>query len=236
MPATPAYTTIKYENRSDLKGGSATRIVTCAWADREAVRTAFVFEDDPDDVNLRGMSGVINPLNNDCATGTAVIEIVYAPVPFVNMRRTDAAFRFRIEASNESFLVNGAYQWPDGKPLANKVVLPMRHVARAKAVLYGSRSSFSLGDWTDYFDKVNSDVFLGAPVGTLLFKSVAASDRQDARTSALVYDVELHIHFRAEIWNKFWREETGKFEELTLIGGTDKMYAEIAFAGLLTAP
>ena len=150
--------------------------------------------------------------------------------------QVDKAFKWRLQLAGEAVTVKGAYQWPDGTPLTNSDVLPAIQFAVVDFVLYGTRSAFTLATYADKVDHINSDSFLGAPAGTILFRTMEVEQRQ-LLDGTIVFPEQLHLLWRPKGWNKFYRAQTGQFEELQLTSDTSKkVYEATALAGLLSAP
>jgi hypothetical protein len=115
----------------------------------------------------------------------------------------------------------------------------LRRWSLTEIILYGTRTSINLATFDAYEDKVNSDVFLGASAGKVLFETATAEPRQKAKSSDILISVEVHLVRRSIEWNKDWNVDTGEYQTPVIAfgdnSGKTKLEA-VAFAPLLQAP
>jgi hypothetical protein len=238
---TPAYNYLSYKNHKDMKGGSSsTSQIICKWSDRAAVRDSFIAGLDPRDSSLKVQSADYEDLDEGVADANpdkrAKILVQCVPIPVVEASDVNKPWQWRFQTGDMTFTVGGHVYWEDGTTVdsTNVHVLPVKSFTSGELVLFGSKSTFDLSTYDALKDTVNSDVFVGAPAGTLRYKSVRRSPRYDAKSGAMVSDLEVLLGYLAAGWNQFWREDTGEMATAySDAEGHDTIYTPAAYGTAL---
>jgi hypothetical protein len=154
-------------------------------------------------------------------------------VPEEDTTETDGLMRIRYESASEYVTISGKATWAtDNEPIAeNKNILPLLQIPQTRVVVYGRKSSFSMGTYNTYEGKVNSAAWEGAAAETVLFESYTASQKYLGDGST-VWDIELVLLYKPSGWNNFYRESTGQFEAFEI--NSSDPYTGTSYSGLLS--
>lgn len=162
------------------------------------------------------------------------LVVDYVPRLSIEALTVDLPLKWRLEVAGQTVTVAGNLKWAsDNAPFLKRGALPVKRFSLVKIVLYGMRSSFNLSDYRDLIDHVNSDTFLGAAAGTVLFESIQASQKMLLEGN-IIYQVEFHLTYRPFGWNKVWRDYPFQVDELVNMDGS-KIYPLAALSPLLNA-
>ena len=171
---------------------------------------------------------------DDWTCGKMQLVADYVPRLSIEALTVDLPLKWRMEVAGQTVTVAGNLKWlSDGEPFLKRGALPVKRFSLVKIVLYGMRSSFDLGDYEELLDHVNSDTFLGAAAGTVLFESAQVAQKM-LLEGTIIYQVELHLTYRPFGWNKVWRDYPFQVDELVNMDGS-KVYPEAALSPLLNA-
>lgn len=205
-------------------------------ADLASDRTALLRAVDALDSTLMCASVASELLNKDYATGKVELTASFIPAWRLNAMIPNSNWRRRIVQGAESFtfvpLKGAKAKWASGKAIRNRNILPLMTVAVDQITLFGTRTTVDLSTWASYQNKVNSDTFLGATAGFVLFKGASADPRQ-LEDGTMTNDVQLHLARRYIEWNKDYNEDTGAWE-VVYPDGTNPKFGSVAMSGLGT--
>jgi hypothetical protein len=228
---------ISYENTGSSIGKcEAQGTWWCDWEDRIDARAQILHAPDPFDSSLACEKVSFKPKDGDWACGKAELAATFVSHQMIAQKDPTAAFKWRLDYSNEAFTISSkGWKWASGAEIKNTDIKPVKELSFTDIVLYGSRTAISLATYDTYDDHINSDVFLGAAIGTVLFKTATAQPRPLSDGSEVV-DVEVRLRRRSIPWNQLWNEDTAAWEEIVKTVGGGKVYGSTAFAPLLAAP
>ena len=230
---------IYYKANPTIIGKStSTRSYVCDFTERDTVLASLLGSVDEDDAFLMCFEAPWDHLGNDPACGKIRIDAQYGPLADVVAKTPDLPFKFKVSFKSETFTISGeGWVWDTGDlPILNKNVLPNETVYTGELVLFGCRSSVDFSTFTPWQGKINSDVFLGAPPGYLLFLGADIQPRMIGAVEVL--DVEVHIMYKAPGFNYFWNEDQTGWDKIVKLNvfsaESGFLYEEVAFASLLT--
>lgn len=196
-----------------LKGDNSSQVTqTCDIEEWPAIVNAYLGQPDPVFPNLACKSIQIGALpGSDLSNRTVRLLMDYAPKLSIDAMTIDMPFKFRVDVCSECVTINGGYYWQKddgtkGDPFLNRRILPVRRFAMAKYVLFGTKSVFDLGTFSDLIDHVNNAEWNGAEAETVFFES-ASVQMQLLLDGTIVYPMELHLIHKPSGWNKFFRED-----------------------------
>ena len=91
---------------------------------------------------------------------------------------------------SESFTLDPQWwKWQENGKIIDAKKSLLKRVSLAGITLYGTRSQIDLSTFDVYEDKVNSDVFLGAQPGHVLFESASAQPKQQQQSRTILREV-----------------------------------------------
>jgi hypothetical protein len=237
----------KYTRDDDgPKGSSRSQmIIHCTLADSGLVAAAFlanggVYDDHTGDLTLRCQHVHVEALGSDEATAEAVLTCEFWSANKAEATTPDQPFKMRLGWRSEAVILDPIqWKWLEtGKDLAKQQPLLM-HVHLTDIILYGCRSQLDLATYEAYEDTVNSDVFKGAAAGKVKYESGSANERQEGKSTRILWDVELHLTKRSVSWNQDYdgrAEPPGWHTPVQKTDGSTKKLTAVAYAPLLRAP
>ena len=242
MPSSIEFT--RYTNDKDVLGFNGSEYEgVCAIADLYAVYSTMIRSYDGEDLGSYPGGSALNLLKcktfhwgwfkNDPLTGKAEFTAKYIPAWKIEIELPGFPFRRRIEFGSQSFTLTGKQaKWQDtGDIIANANIQPLLTVAVDHITLFGTKTPVDLSTYAGFENRVNSDAYLGIPVGCGLFLGAGANNKM-LDDGTIVDDVEIRIDARAIPWNKDYRESDGTWQTV-LINGNPK-FGSIAFSGIPT--
>lgn len=254
MPGTPgfpdSYDFLKYENKRSDDGSSTSTFYfmvgtgttaghTTGMDDLNSVRTTYMESVDAFDTSLRCADFSFKYFKDDPKTGKYECEAKFIPFWKLLQLKPNQPMRVRINYSTQTITLKSTqWTWNSGAPVLNANVSPFLTIPIDEITLFGARTgtstngSMDLTIYDTYRNKVNSDTFLGAAPGQVLFKSASASPRQ-LSDGTLTNDVEIRVDRRAIEWNMFFNETTGLWEVMKDPSG-NPMFGPVSFVSLLT--
>lgn len=246
MPAPSSLTQITgWRSLVSVDGNSTTTSVwTCDLSEIAASRLYLLASAAADSYDVTGLLKCMSVEvrygtgnSDDPAGGKAILTANYVPAWKVDSYSTAQAFKIRYAWGSESFTfgVKGPKAiWSDGKPILNRSILPLKTLATCDITLFGVRTAGDLTTYASYANKVNSDTFLGASAGLVIFSGATMTPMQlSDGTNADRHEVNLK--WREIEWNKDYREEDGTWATPWPDGANPK-FASTALAGLYATP
>jgi hypothetical protein len=235
-----------YKAQTTITGnsGSTYRFLTPwtgDWSDMLATKLSYLRAYDAHDMTLQCDSVSVDYLGDDPNSNQGIISVHCMPAWKLALLVPNSVFRLKRRAGSESFTIHTPLtattplKWADGSNVTNTAILPVKKVPVIDVVAYGTRTSVTAATWASYSGCVNSDVFDGAPIGTVMFEGATTSPRQ-LEDGTMTNDVELSFKVRVLTvggttitWNHFWNETKGAWDTLAV-----PQFASVAMASLLT--
>lgn len=231
-----AVETIDYRQDISINGDSSSTIVQVCEADEVAgVIATLQRAVDAYNNSLKCHRISLECLTNNWLTGKFQVTAQFCPDLKLDAKTPDAPLKYRFQYHSEAMAIptNADWKWQTGSvPVEEGDVQVVKHIAHTEIILYGTRNTVDLSTYDTWQGKVNSDTFLGAAAGYVLFDSASAAPRA-LDTGAVTNDLEIKLIRRSVPWNQFWNKKTGTWD--TLLGPSNApVYPSAAFAGLLT--
>lgn len=123
-------------------------------------------------------------------------------------------------------------QWVSGGQKAtDKMSAAIRSPTIGHSYKYKNQSSVPYALIRATIGKVNIATWRDAPAECALFTGCEITEFRSPQ-GPLLYDVDYKIQEKAISWNKFWRQDTGQFENAVVIGSGAKPYLTASFTGI----
>ena len=235
---------IKYTNTQTVKGDSSSQMIfVCDIGEMAEEMAALLNALDLNDYTLvcqRTSAEQVGEMIQPNGEGKIRITADFWPKDKGEASTPDEAFKWRLDWKCESFTLDPQWwKWQENGKIIDAKKSLLKRVSLAGITLYGTRSQIDLSTFDVYEDKVNSDVFLGAQPGHVLFESASAQPKQQQQSRTILREVELHLVKRSEKWEKEFNHKAGSWMTPVVAFGANagnKLVESVAFAPLLQAP